>query len=186
MPRGQFVQFNNVNGSNNQIKSNKCENIQGQSDPEDGISLYKCNGSALSPIVVSSNMIRGGGPSGSGGGIMLGDGGGSYQKANGNLLVNPGQYGVAISGGSNNTLTNNSIFGVSQSFTNVGLFVASYSTTILNPNVSGNKVKFYNSTGALNGSWIASGILSPLGWLTNDWNAGINASILPASLITYN
>jgi hypothetical protein len=64
--------------------------------------------------------------------------------------------------------------------------VESFSTEILNPSVSGNKVKFYNSNGASNGAWLAAGILSPLGWLTNDWNAGISASILPGTLITYN
>lgn len=186
MPRGQFVQFNNINGANNQIRSNKCENIAGQSNSEDGISLYKCNGLITSPILISGNKMRGGGPSGSGGGIMLGDGGGSYQRANNNILVNPGQYGVAISGGTNNSLTNNSIYGISQSFTNVGLYVASYGAAILNPSVSGNNVKFYNSGGSLNGAWLGSGILSPLGWLTNNWNAGITAAILPTNLITYN
>jgi len=35
-----------------------------------------------------------------GGGIMLGDGGGSNIVAKNNILVDPGQYGMAVSGGS--------------------------------------------------------------------------------------
>ncbi|MCO5948024.1 right-handed parallel beta-helix repeat-containing protein [Mucilaginibacter flavidus] len=184
-PRGQFIQFNNVNGANNQINSNKCENILGQSNPEDAISLYQSYGTATSPITVCGNQIRGGGPSASGGGIMLGDCGGAYQKADGNTLVNPGQYGIAISGGSLNAITNNLVYGVSQSFTNIGLYVASFSGALISsPTVSGNRIKFYNSSGAINGGWFASALVIPGGWNTNNWNANIDASILPAVLIT--
>lgn len=184
-PRGQFVQFNNVNGSNNQINSNVCENILGQSNPEDAISLYQSNGTAASPIRVNGNAIRGGGPSASGGGIMLGDSGGSYETADGNTLVNPGQYGMAISGGSHNSITNNLIFGVSQSFTNIGLYVETIgSAAVTNSTVSGNRIKFYNATGTINGAWLASGITTPSGWTNNNWSADIDASILPATIIT--
>jgi parallel beta-helix repeat protein len=185
MPRGQFVQFNNVKGANNQINGNKCENILGKSNPEDAISLYQSYGTAASPITISGNQIRGGGPSASGGGIMLGDGGGAYLKADGNTLVNAGQYGIAISGGSHNSITNNLVYGVSQSFTNIGLYVASYGGALVSsPTVSGNRIKFYNSSGAINGAWLAAGLVTPSGWSTNNWNANIDASILPAVLIT--
>jgi len=184
-PRGQFVQFNNVKGANNQINSNKCENIFGQSNPEDAISLYQSYGTATSPITVCGNQIRGGGPSASGGGIMLGDCGGAYQKADGNTLVNAGQYGIAISGGSHNSITNNLVYGISQSFTNIGLYVASFSGALISSStVSGNRIKFYNSSGTINGAWLASGLATPGGWSTNNWNANIDASILPAVLIT--
>lgn len=184
-PRGQFVQFNNVKGANNQINSNKCENILGQSNPEDAISLYQCYGTAASPVSVCGNQIRGGGPSASGGGIMLGDCGGKYLKADGNTLVNAGQYGIAISGGSYNSITNNLVFGVSQSFTNIGLYVAAYGgASISSATVSGNRIKFYNSSGAVNGAWVGDGIDTPGGWCTNNWDANVDASILPAVLIT--
>ncbi|TWJ00653.1 parallel beta-helix repeat protein [Mucilaginibacter frigoritolerans] len=186
LPRGQFVQFNNVIGINNQINSNIGENILGQSYPEDAISLYQCQGTATCPISVSGNEIRGGGPSTSGGGIMLGDSGGAYIVASGNTLVNPGQYGMAISGGSNNSIINNLIYGVSQSFTNIGLYVDPIGGyTITNSTVSGNRIKFYNAAGAVNGAWLASGVTTPSGWSTNNWDANIDASILPATLITY-
>jgi len=184
-PGGQFVQFNNVNGPNNKINSNIGENILGHSNPEDAISLYESNGTAASPITINGNAIRGGGPSASGGGIMLGDSGGSYLVADGNILVNPGQYGMAISGGSHNSITNNLIYGVSQSFTNIGLYVETIgSSPITNSTVSGNRVNFYNSTGAHNGAWMASGIATPSGWSSNNWSADIDSSILPATLIT--
>ena len=80
-PRGQFIQFNNVSGAGSSISNNKGENILGQSYPEDAISLYQSNGTSSSPIIVNGNWIRGGGPSSSGGGIMLGDNGGSYETA---------------------------------------------------------------------------------------------------------
>ncbi|MDO3643692.1 right-handed parallel beta-helix repeat-containing protein [Mucilaginibacter sp. L3T2-6] len=184
-PRGQFVQFNNVKGANNQINSNQCENILGQSNPEDAISLYQSYGTSACPISIRGNQIRGGGPSNSGGGIMLGDSGGAYQIADGNTLVNAGQYGIAISGGSHNSITNNLIYSVSQSFTNVGLYVASFSGILISgAQVAGNRVKFYNSSGIANGVWLADGLLAPAGWSTNNWNANIDSSILPAVLIT--
>jgi parallel beta-helix repeat protein len=185
-PRGQFVQFNNVNGGYNQINGNICENILGQSNPEDAISLFQCYGVAGNPIRVNGNVIRGGGPSTSGGGIMLGDSGGAYIVADGNMLVNPGQYGMAISGGSNNSITNNIVYGASQSFTNIGMYVAAFgSFPIVNSTVSGNRVKFYNAAGVLNGAWVGPGVTTPAGWSTNDWDANIDATILPATLITY-
>ena len=80
-PEGQFVQFNNVRGGGNKISYNKFENIPGESNTEDAISIYGCNGLPNDLIVVESNWIRGGGPSKAGGGVMLGDGTGSYMVA---------------------------------------------------------------------------------------------------------
>jgi len=187
-PRGQFVQFNNVSGAGNSISSNKGENILGQSYPEDAISVYQSNGTASSPIVVNGNWIRGGGPSASGGGIMLGDNGGSYETASNNILVNPGEYGMAIAGGDHNSLLNNFIYGTSQSFTNVGLYVNSingYAET--NSTVSGNSVLFYNSSNYKNNCWLAPNISKPTGWDTlNIWGANIGTSLLPGTIITSN
>ena len=42
------------------------------------------------------NSLRGAGPSNIGSGIMLGDGGGSYQVAHDNNLVDPGQVGIGV------------------------------------------------------------------------------------------
>lgn len=190
-PRGQFVQFNNVNGAGSSVSHNKGENILGQSYPEDAINIYQSNGTASSPIMVVGNWIRGGGPSASGGGIMLGDQGGSYVYASDNVLVNPGEYGMAIAGGDHNSIVNNQIYGVSQSFTNVGLYVNSiggYNET--NSTVKGNKVKFYNSNNYMNPCWLAPGVNKPDGWdTTNSWATGsavvtLTASILPTVILT--
>ncbi len=185
LPQGHFVLFNTVNGANNSISNNKGENISGQSTPEDAIDVYKSNGTAVSPIKVSGNWIRGGGPSTSGGGIVLGNNGGSYQVASNNLLVNPGQYGMAIGGGDHISITGNSIYAAAQSFTNVGVYVWSQGvSTATNTTVSGNKVKFLNKNNVENDSWIAQGETTPAGWATNTWNANINTSILPAVLVS--
>ena len=188
-PRGQFVQFNNVSGAGSSISNNKGEDILGQSNAEDAISLYQSNGTAASPIIINANWIRGGGPSSSGGGIMLGDNGGSYETASNNILVNPGEYGMAIAGGDHNSILNNSIFGSSQSFTNVGLYVNSINGyTETNSTVSGNSVLFFNSSNYENNCWLAPDNNKPTGWDTmNIWGAGtIGTSLLPTTIITSN
>nr|WP_256484300.1 right-handed parallel beta-helix repeat-containing protein [Mucilaginibacter flavidus] len=183
-PRGQCVQFNNVNGPGNEIYHNKCENIAGRSNPEDAINLYKSNGTSLSPIMVKGNRIRGGGPSKSGGGIMLGDSGGSYQIALNNILVDPGQYGIAISGGDRNSIIGNIIYGRAQRFTNVGLYVAGYNGAVCtNSTVKLNKVNYFNSNQKSNNSWIGPNTSTPAGWETNTWGAPIGSNILPKIII---
>jgi hypothetical protein len=186
-PRGQFVQFNTVNGAGNQIEYNKCENISGQSSTEEGINIYMSNGTPSSPIEVVGNWIRGGGPGNASGGIQLGDTGGSYEVASGNILVNPGQMGLSISGGDNMSFVNNTVYAAAQYFTNVGVVVwgqGGYAVT--NATVSGNQVNFTNSSNAENNYWIASGNPTPAGWSTNTWGANISASILPATIISPN
>ncbi|MCJ8208943.1 PA14 domain-containing protein [Mucilaginibacter sp. RS28] len=187
-PRGQFVQFNNVNGPNSSVSYNKGENVLGQSYPEDAISIYQSNGTTSSPIKVAGNWIRGGGPSQSGGGIMLGDMGGSNAIASDNILVNPGQYGMAIAGGNNNQILNNKIYGKQQSFTNVGIYVNSISGyNATNSTVKGNKVRFYNATNYQNNVWLSSNAQKPAGWDTdNVWGSSdMSESMLPSTFLTY-
>ncbi len=184
-PRGQFVQFNTVSGGNNSITYNKCQNILGQSSTQEGINLYKSNGTAASPILVDNNWILGGGPNSASGGIQLGDNGGSYEVASNNTIVNPGQMGISISGGDHQSVINNTVYASSQYFTNVGIVVwgqAGYAVT--NSTVSGNKINFKSSSGAQNDYWLASGEYTPSGWSSNTWNANINASILPSTIVT--
>lgn len=183
-PRGQCVQFNNTSGPGNKICYNKCENIPGKSNPEDAINLYKSSGTARHPIIVKGNWIRGGGPSKSGGGIMLGDNGGSYQIALNNVLVDPGQYGIAISGGDHNAVIGNCIYGRTQQFTNVGLYVAGYNGgKCTNSTVKLNKVNYFNNLQKANNSWIGPGTATPAGWETNIWGAGIGPNLLPKIII---
>jgi hypothetical protein len=186
MPRGQFVQFNSVNGPGNRISYNRGENIPGESNPEDAINLFKSNGTADSPIKVVGNRVRGGGPSKSGGGIMLGDNGGSYQAASDNILVDPGQYGIAVAGGDHIAVVGNTVYGRSQSFTNVGIYVWGQSGYhCSNITVSGNRVRFMNAKNIENDSWIGTGEAKPAGWDNNQWGAQINSSVLPGAVVSF-
>lgn len=186
-PKGAFVQFDNVSGGYNRVIYNRFENILGASYPEDAISMYKSNGIATDPIYIGGNWIRGGGPSKTGGGIMLGDNGGSYQTASGNILVNPGQYGMAVSGGTHMQITNNSIYAKAQSFTNVGLYYWNQSglpSSVIT--ISGNNVNFTSGIYGVNNYYVGAGNATPAGWSTNVWNAPISASMLQTTIITYN
>ncbi len=95
-PRGQALQFNAVTGGGNRIVCNYIVNELGKSNAQDAINLHKSSGTDASPIIVEDNYISGGGPAESGGRILLADAGGSNITARGNVLVNPGQYGMAI------------------------------------------------------------------------------------------
>ena len=185
-PRGQFVQFNTCSGAGNSVLNNKFENITGSSNPEDAINMYMTNGTAASPVIISGNSIRGGGPSASGGGIMLGDGGNSsYQIAENNVLVNPGQYGISVAGGTNMQVLNNQIYAAQNTFTNVGICVWNQYTTISACAViivSGNQVNWTNSAGQANNSWNNGNCGTVAGWSSNAWGANITSSILPAIL----
>ena len=121
-PRAQYVQFNSCTGDDNVIENNKGECWPGESYPEDLISIFKSKGTPGSPILIRNNIFRGGGPSESGGGIMMGDNGGGNVIVENNILVDPGQYGIAASGGSNIIIRNNKIFARPQKFTNVGIY----------------------------------------------------------------
>lgn len=183
-PRGQMVQFDDVTGAGNKINHNTGENLPGVSFPEDAINLFKTQGTPASPVEVIGNRIRGGGPSKEGGGIMLGDNGGAYIIAKENILVDPGQYGMAIAGGNHITITANTIYGRQQAFTNVGIYIWNQhiSGCALNT-VTNNKVQWINATGEANPGWNQGNCGQTIGWDTNDWNAKISAAILPAKLI---
>lgn len=154
--RGQFVQFNGVGGAGCSISNNKGENFLGESDPEDMISLFKSSGTASSPILVKNNVFRGGGPSASGGGIIGGDYGGGYQVFENNILIDPGQYGMAIAGGQNISILNNIIVAKQQPFTNNPLYMwAQQGASCSNHTVKGNKVFWIDRSGGFNGGWDA-------------------------------
>ncbi|MFD0750812.1 right-handed parallel beta-helix repeat-containing protein [Mucilaginibacter calamicampi] len=178
-PRGQMVQFDEVSGAGNRVLNNKCENIIGRSFAEDAISMYKSSGTPSDPILISGNLIKGGGPSITGGGIMLGDNGGEYIIATNNVLVNPGQYGMAISGGKHIQITNNKIYSKRQSFTNVGLYVWNQNPLACGDNtVSGNYVNWTNSKGAAHDEWNNGNCGVVTGWDTNVWRASIDSTLI--------
>lgn len=193
-PKGACVQFSNVSGSNSSVSYNRCENISGESFPEDGISMYKSNGEAGSPIMITGNWIRGGGPSTTGSGITLGDHGGSYQVAENNIIVNSGYIGMQVAGGSNIQIINNAITSSAFAWSHLGLGCGNYSGLPSSDiTVSGNKVNWTAGklSDQLKGSLsikkdasFQAGTVMPNGWSTNILNAQIDASILPATIIT--
>ncbi len=175
--RGQFVQLNNVSGAGTKISNNRGVNIPGQSTPEDLINLYLTSGTAASPIMIENNCFSGGGPSTSGGGIMTGDEGGSYVTVQNNTLVNPGQYGIAVAGGSNIKILNNKVYGMKQSFTNIGIYVWNQYTNraCANNTVQGNEVDFKNSAGTNNPFWDGENCGPIAGEDDNNWNASLSS-----------
>jgi parallel beta-helix repeat protein len=155
-PRGQIVQFNHVNGSGHRITCNVSDQSTPgyRAGPEDQVNIYNSSGTALSPILIQDNKLRGGGPSHSGGGIMTGDTGSSYTTVDNNILVNPGQYGVSSSGGHDNRLLNNKVYSAALAWSNVGMYIWNQTTTIsYGDEVSGNRVNWKNHNGSQNSWW---------------------------------
>ena len=86
--------------------------------------MYQSGGTASDPILIARNKFNGGGPSGSGAGMQLGDDGGSYIVAEDNILVNPPAVGLGMAGGHDITYRNNKVYSANDPqryFTNVGL-----------------------------------------------------------------
>lgn len=183
IPRGQFVQFDSVHGGGNAISCNRGRNRPGASHPEDAISLYKSHGLAGSPIRVERNVIIGGGPSTSGGGIMLGDAGGSHAVAHRNILVDPGQYGIAVASGEHMAITENQILARRQDFTNVGISVWNqYPSACGDITVRGNSVSWVSRTGDANPFWDAGNCGPVQGVRQNRFAATLSAAMADASL----
>lgn len=179
IPDGQFVQFDKVSGGSNQISCNAGYNEQGKGIPEDAISLYQSNGEPGSQIMVLNNLIVGGGPSNSGGGIMLGDDGGSYQMAQGNVLVDPGQYGMAVASGHHMSIIDNQVFSSGKSWANTGIYVWNqYPHSCNNIEVSRNRVQWASGVHPPeNPFWDGENCGVIAGKETNDFDAPINTDI---------
>lgn len=147
--RGTFVQFNSCSGG--ELIDCKGENFAGESDPEDMVSCYNS-----SNIVIRNNIFRGGGPSTSGGGIIMGDNGGNNCVAELNTLMNPGQYGMAIAGGTNMKILNNKIWSDQKPWSNNPLYAWAQGNQVgisANATVAGNKGKWIDRNGGTNNGW---------------------------------
>ena len=146
-PQGSFVYFVNVTGGGNRITNNSCENVAGSSNGEVGIDIVSSSGTPTNYIYVTGNRMRGGGTSLTGGGIILGQNGGSYQIAQKNILVSPGQFGIGVLGGNFINVSSNTIFGRLFLTNNVGLFYWNTSgSSSSNVTITTNKVKYINQT----------------------------------------
>ncbi|MFL5728229.1 MAG: Ig-like domain-containing protein, partial [Cytophagaceae bacterium] len=188
-PRGQIVQFNSCTGGGNRINYNILDHkLSSTMIPEDLINVYASQGLAGDPIQIVGNNLRGGGPSTTGGGIMVGDNGGKHILVQDNILVDPGQYGIGVPAGEDIVIRNNKIYAKQQSFTNVGLYVGLSSeiasgfpctgSTIV---VDGNQVNWTNKNGVKNG-WYYCSCCPGVTLTNNNFNASFGPEILPAVL----
>jgi parallel beta-helix repeat protein len=170
-----FVQFDKVNGANSSISGNRGQNELGGSNAEDLISLFTSNGTSASPIRIVGNHLRNGGPSHSGSGILLGDGGGAHQLVEGNVLVNPGQIGIGIASGTDVTVRNNLIYGDALGWSNVGMYVWNQYGNCGSIEVVGNQIDWRASGGYRNGFFNGGGCDAYIH--DNNWNANLGPGI---------
>jgi len=109
---GQAVQFNDVNGGNASSRINcnvsDANYSNGRKFYEDHISLFKSGGTPDAPIEVAFNRIRGG-VSKTGGGITVGDKGGSWIHVHDNVVVMVANTGIGVAGGSHIRVENNRV-----------------------------------------------------------------------------
>jgi hypothetical protein len=192
-PQADFVQFDEVSGGDNQICYNKLENFEGQSNAEDAIDLYKSNGLPNDPITVGYNWIRGGGPSVTGAGITAGDGGGSYQKIVGNIVVNSGSGGIQVAGGTYVQISNNVIYSKSLPWSGFGLASSNYSGKPSSHNtISENSVNWFaGRLGGIKRDTVykagtgANANPVPAAWRTNNVDKQLGENVLPVKIISF-
>ena len=109
---------------------------------------------------------------------MLGDGGSSYAIAKGNILVNPGASGVAVAGGHDNALIDNTVYSTRLDWSNVGVYVwDQYNSNCRNITVRGNRVNWTKKDGKVVGGWNGKNCGPIEGWSDNEWRAPIGSDI---------
>jgi len=155
-----FVQLGRCSGENIRIEYNSMERRGnflrpcGQ-DVEDWISIYRSRGTVNSPIQIRHNRARGHGHSKYGSFIMLGDGGGSHQIAEGNVGVTPGQVGIGIAGGEDIKVNGNLLYSDEWRDSNIALYSADFSEPEPCDDhvISNNRSLWYHRTGVQNNVW---------------------------------
>ena len=149
------VQISRVRGAAGLSITNNIIEGRGRwdSDYEDIINLYSSSGTSSSPIRISGNTIRNGGPSDSGTGIILGDGDQGrgptqYVVVENNRFIDPGHVGINLAGGDHITVRNNTIIGTGNvpHRTTVGMTINhfGYSSECRDHVVTGNRVYMEN------------------------------------------
>jgi hypothetical protein len=176
--RANFVQFDKVHGG--YIGNNKGRG----GDTEDIVNLHASDGTPTEPLYVEDNHFEGADwTSESGSGIALGDGGSAHTIARNNILLNPGQVGIFIAGGTNNAILDNVVYGEQRALSNVGIYVWNQSGSACSGHeVRGNKVRWYRADGEANPAWDPGNCGTVAGWLTNDWSAILDPTKLRVEL----
>ena len=184
MPRGQMVQFNAVRGSGHKVMCNVSDQTTPayKIGPEDHISMYASGGTPTSPIDVAYNKIRGGGPSQTGGGMLAGDTGSDNITLRDNILIHPGQYGIAIAGGHNIRLLRNRVYSRTVfPWSNIGAYVWSqYGASCSGNEVRGNHVFYIGRNGVPNPYWNAGNCGTVAGESENIWDWGTTTTLSEA------
>lgn len=172
--RANFVQFDKVRGG--RIANNKGRG----GDTEDIVSVYASGGTSERPMLIEDNHFEGlDWTSDSGSGIALGDGGSDHTIARRNVLLNPGQAGIFIAGGTNNAIVDNTVYGEQRPASNIGVYVWSQSDDpCADHEVRGNRVRWSREDGRSNPAWDQGNCGPVSGWSDNDWEAALD----PASL----
>jgi len=167
------------------VTSGSINNNKGKAgDTEDIVSLFESGGTAKDPFIVEYNHFQGvDWTSGSGSGIALGDASSQYSIARYNTLLNPGQAGIFIAGGTNQSIVGNVVYGERRPRSNVGIYVWNQSSSkCANSEVRDNQVSWTNDAGAPNPAWNARNCGRVRGWDTNDWDAELDPATLEVRL----
>jgi hypothetical protein len=110
------------------ISGNRIYNNIGDNAKTDGINVYNSNFSELRPLIISDNELYGYGTNTSGGGIVVGDYGGSYIKVIRNYLDHAGSVNIRIAGGHHITIDSNLI--IHEKATEGGRGIWAYTPTL--------------------------------------------------------
>ena len=176
--RANFVQFDKVRGG--YIGNNKGRG----GDTEDIVSLHDSGGTTAAPLIVEDNHFEGTTwTSDSGSGIALGDGGSTHSIARRNTLLNPGQVGIFIAGGTANAILDNVVYGEARPASNVGVYVWNQSDDPCSGHeVRGNRIHWDRADGAPNPGWNPGNCGEVDGWDANDWDAVLDPEQLRVQL----
>ena len=153
-----FIQLNHCRGEGIRIEYNSMERRGNYlhrlaEDVVDWINIYKSEGTYHDPIQVNYNRARGHGFSETGSFIMLGDGGGRFQVAHGNVGVTPGQVGIGIAGGEFITVDGNKLYSEEWQKSNVALYSAKYSDGACSNHTIRNNQSYWRFQGKQNNVW---------------------------------
>lgn len=186
---GGACQLTYNNGGDYRVQDSIYEGIVGESSIEDVYNLFSCSFDDDSPMINRNNWIRNGGPGNTSGGALIGDDDGVVKSKRAiienNIFVNPGQYGVSLAGGDYGIMRNNKVYSAQRPWTNVGLIAVNWAGDGSVGNVvANNQVKWTGRNGTDSPYWRheSAGVLE--GWETNDFNAPLDESILPAKIAT--
>jgi len=184
---GSSVQLNNCTGTSIQILDNRSYHDISSSGVGDQFSLYKCTGTAASPIRICRNQALNGStnpPSTGYAGVVAGDLGGGYQRVDSNIFVNTGAVGAQVQGGHDIEMSYNTIYLAQASYTSVAIAFGNYSgTSSSNITIANNSARCIQPSGSIFNFWFdPKTAFQPTGWSTNTTSTGLNANILPNPL----